>query len=196
MPILPAEPDLYPPDLWEAGPPPLPINEEDEESPRWWCLHTKPRQEKSTARYLRSGGLTYYLPQVAQESRTPKGRKIRSVVPLFTSYVFLHGDRYARIEALKGNTLVQVLTVGDQERLDRDLRQIQRLLSSGLPVVAEPSYPVGSFVRITDGPLRGVVGVVERREKGDRFVAVVNFLQQGAAVELHDWQVEPVEASD
>ena len=183
---------LEPPDLWERGPLPRPLDDQDEDAPRWWCLHTRPRQEKATARYLRSCGLTYYLPQVARESRTPKGRSIRSILPLFAGYVFLHGDRFARVACLKGNTLVQILRVSDQARLDGDLRQIQRMLASGLPVVAEPSFPAGTMVRITEGPLRGVVGVVERRAKGDRFVAVVDFLKQGAAVALRDWQVELV----
>jgi len=72
---------------------------------RWWCLHAKPRQEKTTARYLRSRELTYYLPQIVQESRTPGGRKIRSLLPLFTGYLFLQCDDRQRVEALKSHSL-------------------------------------------------------------------------------------------
>ncbi len=184
MPILPAEPELYPPDLWDQ--PTL----KPEAGLKWWCLHTKPRQEKATARHLRSRGLSYYLPLVIQESRTPGGRKIRSIVPLFTSYLFLLGDEQDRIESLKKNTLVKVLTVPDQTGLDRDLRQIHQMLSSGLTVVPEPSNPVGTLIRIVSGPLTGLVGVVVRRDKRDEFVASVHFLGRGASVELQDWQVE------
>lgn len=194
MPILPAEPDLYPDDLWEREPMLSPALG-DEESARWWCLHTKPRQEKATARFLRSRGLAYYLPQVVQEGRTPRGRVTRSVIPLFQGYVFLHGDRHARLESFKGDRLVNVLRVDDQANLDRDLRQIQRMLSSGLPVMAEPSYPVGTPIRITSGPLQGLIGVVDRRQSGDRFIAIVDFLRQGAAVALRDWQVESIAES-
>jgi transcriptional antiterminator RfaH len=195
MPILPPEPDLHPPELWESGLLRLPLrDDEGDDAPRWWCLHTKPRQEKATARFLRSRGLAYYLPQRVQEGRTPKGRALRSMVPLFPGYAFLYGDQVARVESLKGNTLASVLPVADQARLDGDLRQIHAMLSSGLPVASEPNYPVGTEVKILDGPLRGLVGVVERRGKGDRFVAVVEFLRQGAVVALHDWQVEPFEA--
>lgn len=204
MPILPSEPDLFPADFWSRGPLAAPEGsrheerdeaQEPDDTPRWWCLHTKPRQEKTTARYLRAHGLAHYLPQVAQESRTPRGRKIRSIVPLFPSYVFLHGDRQARLASFQGNTLVKVLDVADQARLDRDLRQIHRLVTSGMLVVPEPHHPVGTRVRIVDGPFAGLIGVVERRAKGDRFVAMVDFLRQGAAIELRDWQVEPLEES-
>src|SRR6478752_5483365 len=97
MPILPAEPDFYPANLWEDHAP------RPGEPPRWWCLHTKPRQEKAAARDLRSRGVAYYLPQVVREDRTPQGRKIRSIIPLFTSYLFLLGNEGERVEALKGN---------------------------------------------------------------------------------------------
>ncbi len=98
----------------------------------WWCLHTKPRQEKATARDLRMQEIVYYLPQVVKESRTPQGRKIQSVVPLFPGYVFINGDVNDRLTALRGHRLVNVLEVVDQESLARDLRQIHTMLSSGL----------------------------------------------------------------
>ena len=190
MPILPAEPDFYPPDLWD-DPTAVPRTEAEAEAV-WWCLHTKPRQEKATARELRKLGVTFFLPQVLKEDRTPQGRKIRSVIPLFPSYLFLLGDYNDRLSALRGNRLVAVLEVSDQESLERDLRQIQKMLSSGLPVQPEPAAPVGSRVRIMTGPLTGIEGTVIRRGKHDQFVAVVRFLGRGATVDLQDWQVEQI----
>ena len=189
MPILPAEPDFYPPDLWED---PNAIPRSGEEAV-WWCLHAKPRQEKATGRELRKLGLTFYLPQVLKEDRTPQGRKIRSVIPLFPGYLFLHGDFNDRLSALCGNRLVSVLEVGDQASLERDLKQIHKMLSSGLLVEPEPTAPVGSRVKIITGPLTGIEGTVIRRGKRDQFVAVVRFLGRGATVDLEDWQVERID---
>jgi len=190
MPILPAEPDVYPDDLWQGAAPAdagpgVPAK-------RWFCLHTKPRQEKATARDLRSRRVSYYLPQVVHEDRTPQGRKTRSVNPLFTGYLFLLGDEAERIQALRGNRLVRVIEVPDQGALRDDLRQVHRLLASGLAVVPEPVAPVGARVRILSGPLTGMTGRVVRRGKRDQFVALVQFLGSGAAVDLEDWQVEVI----
>jgi transcription antitermination factor NusG len=192
MPILPAEPEFYPPDLWDNSNPTAGRKPEGV----WWCLHTKPRQEKATAREMRKQMFTFYLPQVIKEDRTPQGRKIRSVIPLFPSYLFLHGDLHDRLAAFQGNRLVTILEVKDQPSLDRDLRQIQTMLSSGLPVQPEASVPVGARVRITTGPLTGIEGTVIRRGKKDQFVAVVHFLGRGATVNLEDWQVEQVHPDD
>jgi transcriptional antiterminator RfaH len=184
MPILPAEPALYPADLWSADNPLV------DNGRAWWCLHTKPRQEKAVARELRIQKISFYLPQVVHEDRTPQGRKTRSVIPLFTSYLFLLGDERDRLSALKGNRLVRVINVVDQPTMDHDLRQIHQVLASGLAVIPEPTVPVGARVRILTGPLTGIEGTVIRRGKRDQFVAVVHFLGSGATVDLEDWQVE------
>jgi transcription antitermination factor NusG len=187
MPILPPEPDCYPPNLWENGAS-IPVDGEY----TWWCLHTKPRQEKAIARELRKAGVAYYLPQAKKESRTPQGRRIESIVPLFPSYMFLKGKPEDRLVALRGNRIVAILEVVDQNSLARDLRQIHTMINSGLVVSEEPTVPVGTMVRVTTGPLTGVVGKVTKRANGDHFVAVVRFLGRGATVLLQDWQVERV----
>src|SRR3954452_8105141 len=129
MPILPAEPALCPPDLWQAD------GSLAKDGRAWWCLHTKPRQEKALARELSLQKIPFYLPQVVHEDRTPQGRKTRSVIPLFTSYLFLLGDERDRLEALKGNRLVNILDVADQAAIAHDLRQIHQMLASGLMIV-------------------------------------------------------------
>ncbi len=184
MPILPSEPEMYPPDLWEGHADP------DDEPRRWYCLHTKPRQEKATARDLLARKLAFYLPQVVREDRTPAGRRTRSIIPLFAGYVFLLGTDRHRVEALRGNRLVSVLEVADQEGLIRDLWQVRRMLASGVAIDPEPAAPVGGRVRITSGPLAGLIGTVVRRGKHDHFVAVVKMLGVGVSVMLEDWQVE------
>jgi transcriptional antiterminator RfaH len=190
MPILPAEPDLFPSNLWQEIGQHSGEQLSDGRTRRWFCLHTKPRQEKATARDLRVQKVAYYLPQVVREDRTPQGRKTRAVIPLFMSYLFLLGDERERVLSMKGNRLVRVLDVVDQDRLGHDLRQIHQMLASGLAVIPEPIVPVGARVRIMTGPLAGIEGKVIRRGKRDQFVAVVNFLGSGATVDLEDWQVE------
>ncbi|SIO61519.1 transcriptional antiterminator RfaH [Singulisphaera sp. GP187] len=187
MPILPAEPEWYPETFWESD------LVEDKQDRLWWCLHTKPRQEKMLARSLRARGVAHYLPQVTQETRTPGGRRICSTVPLFPGYLFLYGDDHDRGEAIQGNHLANMLEIWDQDGVERDLRRVHRMLSVGMAITPEPTYLVGDLVRILSGPLRGLVGTVTRRDGRDRFVAVVQFLGRGAAVDLQDWQVEPAE---
>ena len=91
MPILPAEPDRYPPELLSGRPEPG--------LRRWWVLHSKPRQEKSLARYLYAAGLEYFLPTIRKRNRI-RGRIVTAQIPLFTGYVFLRADPSERLIAL------------------------------------------------------------------------------------------------
>jgi transcription antitermination factor NusG len=188
MPILPPEDDVFPADYWQKE------GADRDPGRRWWCLHTKPRQEKAAARHLRALHLTHYLPSIVRKTKTPGGRALRSVVPLFPGYLFLLADDYERAAAVRGNHLANVLHVLDQAGLVRDLRSLYHVLASGQPVVPEPSYPVGTRVRILDGPLQGAVGTVTSRlGRRERFAATIQFLGRGASIELMDWQVEPLE---
>jgi len=188
MTILVAEIDYYPENLWADAD----ARAFDSSGARWWCLHTKPRQEKAVARALREAERSFYLPQIFSDHRTPQGRRIRSLIPLFPSYVFLLGDDHDRVRAIQCNRLVGVLPVFDQRALDQDLSRIHTILGSGLSLAPEPKALPGMLVRVTSGPLAGLEGTVVRRGKGDHFIAMVRFLSRGASVELQDWQVEPI----
>lgn len=183
MPILAAEPDRYPSDLFDRI----------RESPRrrWWVLHSKPRQEKSLARHFFAAGLEYYLPTIRRRNRL-RGRVVTSQVPLFTSYVFLHADADERVLALTSNRIVQTLGVDDQDRLWRDLKQIDILLGSGVPITPEERLGPGDQVEVTSGLLAGLSGTIVRTASGRRFVVKVDFIQQGASVELDDFALVPL----
>jgi transcription antitermination factor NusG len=183
MPILPAEPDRFPADLFDAPP--------AAGERAWWVLHTKPRQEKSLARHLQAASVGYYLPAVTRRTRI-RGRVVSAHVPLFTSYLFLHADRDGRVAALASNRVVHSLPVPDQDRLWRDLRQVERLIATGAPLTPEARLAPGAEVEITSGPLAGLCGTVVRTTSGRRFVVRVDFIQQGASVTLDDYALVPL----
>jgi transcriptional antiterminator RfaH len=186
MPILPAEPDRYPPQLLD-----LSLSDVPHPDRVWWVLHTRPRQEKSLARRLYSDGIAHYLPAIPRRCQV-RGRVLTAHVPLFTSYVFLFANREERLAALTTDRIVQVLDVHDQEQLWHDLRQIERLLACGAAVHAESGLAPGTPVEITTGPLAGLKGTVVRTASGRRFVVRVDFIQQGASVLLDDCALLPL----
>jgi transcriptional antiterminator RfaH len=175
MPVLAAEPSIYPDDLLTTDAP------RGAHPVEWRVLHTKPRQEKSLARELLQKRIGFYLP-LTPHRWDLRGRVIVSHLPLFPSYLFLCSDRPALLDALATRRVVRPLDVPDQRRLADELRQVRRLLASGLEVSAEGALVVGQEVEITTGPLTGFRGRVLRSATGNRFVVQVNFIQRGASV--------------
>ena len=211
MPILAAEPAMFPTDILDDPEDPLAyepavslIDEsgviaepdvdqmDDSATRRWVVLHTKSRQEKSLARELNRYEIPFYLPLVAK-TNVIRGRKVQSRIPLFSSYVFLFASDEERARSLVTNRVTTVLPVPDGDLLRHDLKQIQLLIENGAPMTIESRLAVGRRVRIRGGQLAGLEGIVLRRCRQVRLVVAVQFIQQGVSLEIDDHLVEPVD---
>jgi transcriptional antiterminator RfaH len=186
MPLLSAEPCVFPEGLFaDCDPPGLP------ELGPWLVLHTRPRQEKSLARELFGKRIPFYLP-VAPRRYSQRGRVMTSHLPLFTGYLFLLADPEQRMAALSTQRVARCLPVADQPRLWADLRQVHRLIDSGLPLTPEEALEPGQRVEIVSGPLTGFRGEVVRSASGDRFVVKVDFIHRGASVLCEGMSLRPL----
>src|SRR5262249_35475551 len=185
MGLLPKETFILPDDLLRAELAP------GDADARWWVLHTKPRAEKTLARLFVEHGTSFFLPLHEKQTRRG-GRTRRSYLPLFSSYLFLHGDQDARRAALETNLVVQTLTVEDQAQLHTDLMRVFRLMESGEPLTPAHRLKPGTPVVITGGALEGMPGVVLRRGKRWKVYVEVRILQRGVSVEIDAGLLEVV----
>ena len=188
MPILPQEPDLWPENLFEEG------MAGAEDAGMWWALYTLPRREKDLMRRLARMEIPFYGPMVKRRSQSPAGRSRTSYVPLFPGYVFLYGSEEQRYKSLTTNCVSRCLEVSDGHQLVQDLRQIHQLISSDAPLTPEARLEAGMRIRVRSGPLAGLEGVVIKRRGMQRLLVIVHFLQQGASVQLEDYQVERIDS--
>jgi transcription antitermination factor NusG len=184
MPILTKEPDLYPSDLLDRDDWPA------DSDACWWAIYTRSRREKDLMRRLIQLEIPFYSPVIARRTKSPQGRVRTSHVPLFQNYVFLYGDNEVRYEAMTTNCVSRQIRVADGIRLTHDLRELRRLIAVGAPVTLEARLEPGMPVRVRKGLFAGHEGLVLRRRGTTRLVVAVNFLQQGASVELEDFELE------
>jgi transcriptional antiterminator RfaH len=184
MPILTDEPQVFPESLFESSQTGL-------GGRKWWAVHTKPRQEKSLARQLLASSIPFYLPLVSKRLRI-RNRTFTSRLPLFASYLFVLAEPEERSAALATNRIVRAISVGDQDRLWRDLSQIYRLIRAGAPITPEERLAPGNLVEIKSGPLAGLRGKIVDRASRKRFVVEVDFIQRGASVLVDDVTLTPV----
>jgi hypothetical protein len=158
---------------------------------QWWILYTKSRQEKCLADYLRARHIPHYLPLHKKYSFS-RGRRLTSIVPLFSNYLFLFGDQSERITALESNRVARTVDVAAwrQEELWTDLTRLECLIRSNVPLSVESRIQEGELVRIKSGRLAGLEGIVLKRRGGTRLLVAVNYLQQGASIEIDDFALE------
>ena len=133
--------------------------------------------------------MPFYLPLVKKRA-VRRGRRTTSFVPLFSGYVFLYATEQQRITSLTTNRVSRVLPIDDPQRLVFDLRQLRRLIVSDAPLTVESRLAAGNRVRVKQGPFMGLEGVVLTRRGSTRLLVSINFLQQGASVEIDDFVLE------
>ncbi|MEM6312826.1 MAG: transcription termination/antitermination NusG family protein [Planctomycetota bacterium] len=157
---------------------------------RWMILHTRPQQERRLAHDLSARGIDFFLPLTPRRKALPPSRRSkvggRSHVlrqePTFPGYVFLFGDPDASYHADRTRRVANILQVPDQDVLQNELAQLRRAMTAGSPMDPFPYLKKGVRVQVCGGPLRGLVGKVESRDRLDQIVLGVNML--GDAVRL------------
>ena len=158
----------------------------------WMVLHTKARQEKAVARYLRAAGAVFYLPLITRVTLV-RNRKLRSRVPLLPGYVFLSGEPEDGYAAVTTKRVCQIIRVADQDRLIAELEQIRDALDRGAELYRCPFAVVGTRCRVTKGPFEGIEGEISRKLGSNRLALQIQTLGRGAILEIDADLLEPLE---
>lgn len=160
----------------------------------WWVAHTKPRNEKALALDLRALDVFTYLPLHRRVTRSRNtGRITRSIVPIFTGYLFFNATEEQRCLALTTNRIANTLGVSAQDALVRHLRHVQRVLGTETQFQWQGSLQVGDWARVVAGPLAGVEGVIYRWLSGLRLALNVTMLGQSISVEVSRELIEKID---
>jgi transcriptional antiterminator RfaH len=159
----------------------------------WWVAHTRSRNEKAVAWLLAGKDIQYFLHMSWKVSRK-KGRTVRSLLPVFSSYLFFCGQEIDRLEALKTNRIATIIPVFDQARMVAQLLPIEKALLAGKTLLPHEYIKVGQKCKVSAGPLIGTEGIVVRSgEKKMRLVLAVEMLGQATSVEIDAEMLEPID---
>src|SRR4051812_39488464 len=162
------------------------------EAGRWFALSVIPRKEKITAQTLRAKGYEDFLPLYRVKRRWSD--RVKEVeLPLFPGYVFCHFDPNIRLPILKIPTVMSVLGLGKipQPIPDTEVHALQTVCKAGIHAVPYPFLTVGAKVRINEGPLTGVEGILVQAKEA-RLILSVSLLQRSVAVEVDTAWIAPV----
>ena len=158
----------------------------------WWVAHTKSRNEKALAHDLVGKQISYFLP-MSWRVRRKTHRTIRSLLPLFTGYLFFCGRESERTELLRTNRVANIIEVTDQDQLVNELARIEQAIRVGAPLTPHQYIKTGQWCRIIAGPLLGLEGIVIQTKGTTRLVLQINMLGQAASVETDVDMIEPID---
>jgi len=158
--------------------------------PNWFAVVTKPRQEQVALENLERQGYQCFLPMAENpyQRRSTKNKKI--VEPLFPRYLFLRAIASTQDLAPVRSTLGVVsmvrfgteLAVVPDEIID--IIEARMMPDTGLIRIEPGEVKSGDKVRVFDGPLAGVGGILAERKSENRALILMELLGRTTGVEV------------
>ena len=142
---------------------------------------------------LDSKGIENFLPLYDKLSQW-KDRKKHIQMPLFPGYLFVRILPIERIEVLKTHGAVNIVgNAGTPLPIpEEQILKIQTFIEEGLKYDPHPYLRIGSRIRIIEGPLNGIEGILVRKKNKSCLVVSIDLIQRSVAVEIQSWKLEPI----
>jgi transcription antitermination factor NusG len=166
-----------------------------EMTPNWYALYVRSQYEHKVSDALSRLALEQFLPLYWERARWSDRTKTVERI-LFPGYVFGRFHPEARRDVLGITGMVRILGIGAHPMpvADREIEQVRAVVDSGLNVVTIPLLTAGQRVRVEDGALAGMEGIVIRLKGELRVVVSVPLLGRSVATELDTDRVIPIAA--
>jgi len=153
--------------------------------PCWLAIWTRSRHEKRVRDQLARKAVEVFLPTIGRWSHW-KDRKKKIDWPLFPGYCFARIVPDDRLAVLKCDGVVSIIgTNGVPTPIpDAEIESVRQLVDSELLYDPCPLIKEGERVKVTHGPLKGVIGRLVRKGAHARLVLSVDLIGQAVSVEV------------
>lgn len=161
----------------------------------WYVIRVKANAEKTAAQSLTNRGVVVFLPLQKRQSRRKNFGLID--IPLFPGYIFGQFDYRDPLRVVACPGVVQILSRGNMpEPVDpAEMHSLLVLSRTGLSMSLLPVFARGQKVRITNGPLTDVQGLVLRDNGRQRLILSVSLLRRSVVAEIDREWIEDLNPS-
>lgn len=161
----------------------------------WYAVQVTPRHEKKVTTGLGEKQLPTFLP-VVPELHHWSDRQQRVEIPLFAGYTFvrLSAEVEERVAVLRTPGVVRLVGHGftGTPIPDKQIEDISLLVNSRLRLEPYPFLNVGDRVRVRNGALVGVEGILIGKSADATLIVSIDLLQRSLAARIHGFDVERV----
>jgi transcription antitermination factor NusG len=161
---------------------------------QWYAVRTAAGREKAVSAQLQSKGIEEFLP-LYKSQRQWSDRKKELEFPLFPGYLFCRFDFSNRLPILITPGVKLIVGYGKIPApvSEAEISSLRRAVTSGAQATPWPYLSVGQKVRVREGSLAGVEGILLQIKNSWRIVLSVELLRRSVAVELDRGAIAPVD---
>jgi transcription elongation factor/antiterminator RfaH len=161
---------------------------------QWYAIYVKSRHEFKVLERLRKLGIEAFLPAV-ERLRRWKDRKKLVKFPLFPGYLFVYIEKSydLMLKVLKTPGVVNFIKnlQGEPATVpEEEIEPLKKAIESKRQIDPYPYLKEGQRVRIKNGALQGVVGVLKKKEKQHYLILSIHILQRSVSVKIDASEVE------
>jgi transcription antitermination factor NusG len=161
---------------------------------QWYSIQTRYRFERKVTAQLQHKGIQTFLP-LLEESHRWSDRRQSVYTPLFSGYTFVRLDLSAgqRLELLHTEGVIAVIGVrGVAAPIpEKQIEDLQRLLSQKVPCSLHAFLRVGQQVRIRGGCLDGLEGILEQCGEKNLVISIES-IQRAVAITIEGYELEMI----
>ncbi|HEX4750170.1 MAG TPA: UpxY family transcription antiterminator [Bryobacteraceae bacterium] len=156
-------------------------------------MRTRSNRERVTGELLDAKGYETYAP-VYRVKKRRSDRTVQVQLPLFPGYVFCKFDPQYRLPVLTTAGVVSIISSGRMPLPipAAEISAIRTAIESDLSISPCDYLKVGQRVRVREGSLYGVEGILLRKKNDWRIVLSVDLLERSISVEIDQDSVEAV----
>lgn len=164
------------------------------QEPCWYAVYTSANHEKRVAAHFEGRGVQHFLP-LYQTVHRWKDRRMRLALPLFPSYIFVHLPLRDRLRVLEVPGVARLVGFGDYAAPlpAEEIEMLRNGLSGDLNAQPHPYLTAGRRVRITNGPLTGMEGILMRKKSNFRLILSINLIMRSIVVDVDVADIWPLD---
>jgi transcription antitermination factor NusG len=161
----------------------------------WYAIQTRPRHEKAVAKSMETSGIETFSPLCPQVRMWSDRQKVVEF-PLFPGYVFarMPWSIQARVRVFQTHGVIGF--VGPRSTAtpipEHQIDAVRTLMRARAQCLAHPYLAVGRRVRIRNGALQGLEGILLRVADDHHLLVSVDLLHRSVAVQLKGYEVEGI----
>jgi transcription antitermination factor NusG len=158
---------------------------------RWFAVYTSSCHEKRVAQHCQVREIESFLPTYRDTRRWKNGCIMKIERPLFPGYVFVRFSPAHRVRILELPGVVSLVGAARQPAPlpDTDIEALR----SGLPLLNAEPFPylnVGDRVKVRNGPLAGITGLLVRKKNSIRVILTLELILKSISVEIDEQDLE------
>lgn len=161
---------------------------------RWYAVYTSSRHEKRIKEQLDGRSIESFLPLYEAVHRW-KDRRVRVSLPVFPGYLFVRiclPQHRLPVVAISGVVNLVGRPGCPTPIADHEIEALRICSVGGHSMVPHPYLTAGGRVRVRNGPLTDMQGILVRQKGKARLVLSVKLIARSVAVEVDAGDVAPV----